>query len=78
MSDDKEYWFPAKSVGWGWGVPCSWQGWTVFFLFILAMFLLPLIFDPGEKLVPFIVSVVIATSVLLVICYIKGEPLNRS
>ena len=22
-------WFPAKSYGWGWGLPVVWQGWAV-------------------------------------------------
>jgi len=26
----KKYWFPAKRYGWGWGFPCSWQGWLVY------------------------------------------------
>jgi hypothetical protein len=26
----KEYWFPAKKYGWGWGLPCCWQGWLVY------------------------------------------------
>ncbi|MBU2856554.1 hypothetical protein HF289_06600 [Acidithiobacillus ferrooxidans] len=25
----KEYRFPAKSYGWGWGILTAWQGWTV-------------------------------------------------
>lgn len=24
------YWFPAKTYGWGWGMPITWQGWLVF------------------------------------------------
>ena len=24
------YWFPAKSYGFGWGLPITWQGWLVF------------------------------------------------
>jgi hypothetical protein len=24
-----KYWLPAKRYGWGWGVPCAWQGWCV-------------------------------------------------
>ncbi len=23
------YWFPAKTYGWGWGLPVTWQGWVV-------------------------------------------------
>ena len=27
---EKEYWFPAKKYGWGWGLPSTWQGWVVY------------------------------------------------
>ncbi|MGF6701877.1 hypothetical protein OKW38_006554 [Paraburkholderia sp. MM5496-R1] len=26
MSPSREYWFPAKRYGWGWGLPLRWQG----------------------------------------------------
>ena len=25
----KQYWFPVKRYGWGWGLPIVWQGWVV-------------------------------------------------
>jgi hypothetical protein len=28
-SNPPRYWFPAKRYGWGWGLPCTWQGWLV-------------------------------------------------
>ncbi|MEO7414792.1 MAG: hypothetical protein ABIZ81_15705 [Opitutaceae bacterium] len=30
-------WFPAKTYGWGWGIPSRWQGWVVFLGFIGAI-----------------------------------------
>ena len=30
MPDKKEYWFAAKTYGWGWGLPTVWQGWLVY------------------------------------------------
>ncbi len=30
-------WFPAKTYGWGWGLPCRWQGWAVLIAFIGAI-----------------------------------------
>jgi len=29
MSKKRNYWFPVKSYGWGWGMPACWQGWSV-------------------------------------------------
>jgi hypothetical protein len=26
----RKIWFPAKRYGWGWGLPCCWQGWVFF------------------------------------------------
>jgi hypothetical protein len=23
------HWFPAKTYGWGWGLPSTWQAWVV-------------------------------------------------
>ena len=33
----KKIWFPAKRYGWGWGLPCAWQGWVVLAVWILLM-----------------------------------------
>jgi hypothetical protein len=29
MPDPPRYWFPAKTYGWGWGLPSTWEGWLV-------------------------------------------------
>jgi hypothetical protein len=29
-TNEKTVWFIAKRYGWGWGLPCAWQGWVVF------------------------------------------------
>jgi len=26
MQTERDYWFPAKRYGWGWGIPNRWQG----------------------------------------------------
>ena len=26
----RKYWFTRKKYGWGWGMPCAWQGWLVY------------------------------------------------
>jgi len=40
---DKEIWFPAKRYGWGWGLPCAWQGWVVDGIFLILLALLGLL-----------------------------------
>ena len=75
MSPEKKYWFRAKRYGWGWGLPCSWQGWT-FFLAWLAVILVAATYLMPRR--PFLFAMVLAimTLILVVICYIKGEPLS--
>ena len=70
----KHYWFPAKSHGWGWGLPATWQGWTALLLFVVVVSLSAFIFDPAESLVAFSLFNVLAAAVLLFVCLAKGEP----
>ena len=78
MSDpsvEKRYWFRAKRSGLGWGMPCSWQGW-VFFLTWLAVLVVA-----ARSLIhghPFLFTMILAamTVILVLACYIKGEPLS--
>ncbi len=75
MSTDRRYWFRAKRYGWGWGLPCSWQGWVFFLIWLAALWVAAVRLMPGR---PFLFTMVLgAMTVLFVsICYIKGEPLG--
>ncbi len=35
--EKKDFWFPRKQVGYGWGMPCAWQGWVVMLVFVGLM-----------------------------------------
>ena len=35
LSHRTPYWFKAKRSGYGWGLPCSWQGWVFFVPWLL-------------------------------------------
>lgn len=64
-------WFPAKTYGWGWGLPARWQGWVVMGGFFVAL-------AAGSPLVaksPLLyVGYSLALGVVLIgICYAKGE-----
>jgi hypothetical protein len=71
--ETKRYWFPAKRYGWGWGVPCTWQGWVVMTLWMT-------VFIPGShwlalrSLPLFFLFVAGMSAGLIAICYAKGEP----
>lgn len=65
-------WFPVKTYGWGWGLPCRWQGWVVFIVILGLMTGASYRFGLGHRTEAFIASAAI-TIVLIVICWIKGE-----
>jgi hypothetical protein len=68
------YWFPAKRYGWGWGLPSAWQGRAVLIGFILLIVCGAFFFPPGRELIAYLIYVFVLTAVLIVVCWIKGEP----
>lgn len=67
------YWFRAKSHGWGWGFPSSWQGWVFFVLWIAALSAGAAWLAPHGVLlmIGFILLMAVA---FVAVCYAKGEP----
>lgn len=74
MSEAKQFWFPAKRYGWGWGPPVTWQGWLVVAGFLALAVAGVFWFPPEREKLPFIVYFACITLALLGVCYIKGEP----
>jgi len=73
-ADRPKYWFPAKRYGWGWGLPSAWQGWVVFVAY-LVLVLGGIPFVQVSKGSPVYIAYVAAlTVVLIVVCWLKGEP----
>lgn len=73
-SSAPKYWFRAKRYGWGWGLPCAWQGWAVLLTYLLLVFgAIPLI-QVSRGSVAYIAFVGVLTLVLIAICWIKGPP----
>lgn len=73
-TDRPKYWFPAKRYGWGWGCPCTWQGWLVLAAYLILLPLAIWMFPPERTLPGFVVSVSGLSAVLVAICWWKGEP----
>ncbi|PPV04966.1 putative membrane protein [Xanthomonas bromi] len=74
MPSKKVYWFPAKTYGWGWGLPSVWQGWLVYgiaFVLLVAGFF---IFPPTAEPVIFQIYIWAVLLILVAICWVKGEP----
>jgi hypothetical protein len=70
---EKKVWFPAKKYGWGWGPPCSWEGWVVMLVW------LALLVGGGVWLAPrgiplFVGYAVVLGAVLFAVALVKGEP----
>lgn len=79
MREDKPppvsaYWFPAKRYGWGWGLPIAWQGWVVFAAFFALVIAGVFLFPPHRAPVNFVVYVVALSCLLIIVCWLKGEP----
>jgi uncharacterized membrane protein YhaH (DUF805 family) len=74
VPNDKQYWFPAKRYGWGWGLPSSRQGWVVLCAFIALVALGFFVFPPDKQLGLYLAYVGALTMLLIAICWLKGEP----
>jgi hypothetical protein len=72
-----EYWFPAKRVGLGWGLPLCWQGWLTLAVYVATLVGAGLLFQQGRHAPLHFFIVGVATALLLLVCFIKGEPLGR-
>ncbi len=71
-TNEREVWFPAKRYGWGWGLPCAWQGWVVFVLWLALLCAGGVFLAPRHVGLFVLYSVGLAT-VLVLICLVKGE-----
>ena len=68
----KDIWFPAKKYGWGWGLPCAWQGWVVFLVWWVLLggggiFIAP------RSIPLYVVYAVVLGVALVSVCLMKGE-----
>lgn len=74
MSEKRNYWFPAKRYGWGWGMPCAWQGWVAFALFWVLLLIGAVKILPAHGPQAFVVYSLGLTVLLVLVCWVKGEP----
>jgi hypothetical protein len=72
-SEQQPYWFRAKRYGWGWGLPCAWQGWVVMIAWtVLVIVLSPIL--ALHSMPGFFLFIFGMAGVLIAICWAKGEP----
>lgn len=69
-----DYWFPAKTYGYGWGLPVAWQGWVA-----LVLVLVFVVGAARSHLSENVKLVVIFAPLILFIwlCWFKGEKRSR-
>ena len=74
MQVKPQYWFPAKTYGWGWGLPTRWQGWVVLGVYAALIFAGAVLFRPRLHPLAFVLYVTVLSLVLIAICLRTGEP----
>ena len=70
---EKAYWFPAKTYGWGWGLPCAWQGWVVLVTFLALVGGGPLFIPLPRCTGTYFVYIGVLVIALIAVCFAKGE-----
>jgi hypothetical protein len=74
MPSTKTPWFPAKRYGWGWGLPSTWHGWLVIALFTSLLVAGAAFMLPRYGHIAFVAYSALLCALLVVVCWIKGEP----
>lgn len=72
----KTYWFPAKTYGVGWGLPCAWQGWVALILYLGGNGLGLYYFSRENRVVSFLALFFVLNLLFIFICWFKGEPIK--
>jgi hypothetical protein len=70
---DRKIWFPAKKYGWGWGVPCAWQGWVALMVYLILVSGASFVYSPLDEMGAWETCVVVFTLAFVGVCWWKGE-----
>jgi hypothetical protein len=74
VTESRRFWFPAKTYGWGWGLPDTWQGRAVLVVFVVALVVGAVLIDPRHRPVHFVAYTIVMNVGLGIVCWITGEP----
>jgi hypothetical protein len=74
MPEQRNYWFPAKRYGWGWGFPATWQGWVVIAVYALLAAAGVIVIVPAARPGAFVAYMLLLSALLTLVCRLKGEP----
>ena len=79
MKTSPKTWFPAKTVGYGWGMPTCWQGRVVVGLYFALLIAGALILLREPRNAGYYFGYMLGlTGVMIFICWLKGENPNGS
>ena len=70
---DAPRWFKAKTIGWGWGLPLTWQGWVAYGLYAVLLTAGVVRFPPDRDTPMFMLVTLGLTGALVILCMVKGE-----
>jgi hypothetical protein len=74
MTEEKQdIWFPAKTYGWGWGMPCAWQGWVVMIVYIGIVVVGSIVIKPTVNIKLYLIVVIVSSLLFCLVCWWKGE-----
>lgn len=73
VADAQRYWFRAKRYGWGWGLPCAWQGWVVLAAFVVLVTLAARFVLPRFGAVAFCITCMLLVLGLVCVTWLTGE-----
>ncbi len=68
-----KYWFPALKYGYGWGLPCSWQGWALTLIYLSLLTSGAFFISEQSHLIYYVIFSIFITALFISICYLKGE-----
>jgi hypothetical protein len=72
--EKRDFWFPAKKYGFGWGAPITWQGWVVLLVYLLLIIVgSKMIVSSPTGMMWFLPYVIPLTVLFIFICWKKGE-----
>jgi hypothetical protein len=71
--ENRDIWFPAKEYGWGWGLPCAWQGWVAMFVYLGLVAASSIFFWPALNNKLYLVFVLGLSFLYGLVCWWKGE-----
>ncbi len=74
MPESDQFWFPAKTYGWGWGLPVRWQGWFALAVYVALAVLGSVVWHPARDAFGFNAYMSVITLIFVGVCYLKGEP----